>query len=312
MQRSMNKRGIQTVFSLLCLCLLGFCLMRSKQLGNGVRDGIFLCTHAIVPTLFPFLILSDLLLSFSGTRRLLALLSRPFAALLRLSSYGGTVFLLGNLFGFPIGARTVAKYYTAGLLTKEEGERLLLFTGNASPFFLIGSVGVGMLSSLRIGVRLYFLQVTVSFLTGLLLARLRKKRGNTFSCRTRSERESEHIAFSTTVQKAVTQTLYICGYILFFSALISLLLPVFKDLDAAPLIPGLLEIGNATAYAAQHGGRDALAFCAFSISFCGLSVYFQTADCIKDTDLSLRLYLPIKLLCGAFAFCIVLFFTRLH
>lgn len=313
MQGIREKRGLQIFISIFLLCLLCFCLIQTESISDGIRGGLSLCARAIVPTLFPFLVLSDLLLTFTGTERMLGILSRPVAFLLRLSPYGGIAFLLGNLFGFPIGARTVAKYYQGGLLSKEEGERLLLFTGNASPFFLIGSVGIGMFSSLQIGVFLYLLQGTISFFTGFLLTlpcgRKKKVPPSRFSD---GKRESDAFSFPVTLQKAVLQTLFICGYILFFSAVVSLLLPFLDGTPLAPFLPGMLEIGNAAAYASRYGGPFAVAFCAFSASFSGLSVYFQTADCIKETDLSLRFYLPVKLLCGAFAFFVTLFFSRLH
>lgn len=300
-----KKHGTEILWGCILLSLLIFCLFRTRALGSGAREGLLLCGRAIVPTIFPFLILCDLLLSFSATETMLQCLSRPFAALLRLSPYGSIAFLFGNLFGFPIGAKTVAKYYKAGVLSRVESERLLLFCGNASPFFLIGSVGYGMFSSFRIGILLYVSQFAVSLMCGIILTVPSKKHSKRNQSRLADISLQRKASFPASVQGAVTQTLYICGYILFFSALISAFLPLLPK-SLAPFIVGLLEIGNASAYAAKNAPHLAVPLCAFSACFSGLSVFFQTADCIRETDLSLRFYLPIKLLCGAFSFFLVL------
>ena len=198
----------------------------------------------------------------------------------------------------------MAKYYKAGVLSRVESERLLLFCGNASPFFLIGSVGYGMFSSFRIGILLYIAQFAVSLLCGIVLATPSKKDSKRNPHRLTDISLQKTVSFPATVQSAVTQTLYICGYVLFFSALISALLPLLPK-SLAPFIIGLLEIGNASAYAVKSVPHLAVPLCAFSACFSGLSVFFQTADCIRETDLSLRFYLPIKLLCGVFAFFLV-------
>lgn len=307
MQKVLRRCTPQLFFTLLLLSLLSLSFGHIDRLSAGVYKGLLLCGHAVIPTLFPFLILSELLLSAPGTRRLLLYLSRPFAKILKLSPAGGSAFLLGNLFGFPMGAKTTAKYYTEGAISREEAERLLLFSGNASPFFLIGSVGAGMLFSVKKGVFLYLLQVAISLLCGILLARMAKTPPSLH--RPKISPHISRVSFSATVQGAVKQSLFICGYIVFFSSLAALLLPDIKNSHLAHFFLGLLEIGNATAAAAEGGGKYALPFCAFSASFSGLSVYFQTLDCISCTDLKAKSYLPVKFLSGAVAFFLSLLFT---
>ncbi len=300
MQKTLKKNRADLFLTLLLFLFLFLAIGKIKLVSEGMEKGLALCGGTLIPTLFPFLILTDLLLSVESAQRFLRLLSRPFASLLRLSPAGGSVFLLGNLFGFPMGAKATAKYYQMGALDREEAERLLLFSGNPSPFFIIGSVGAGMLSSAKLGLFLYLLQFTLSFLCGCFLG--------FFSPRNKKKNEiapilsKEQISFSATVRGAVKQTLFICGYVLFFSALSALLLPFIKSTYFSCLLASFLEIGTASSLAAASAGRFSLPFCAFSASFSGVSVYFQTKDCISDTDLQIRDYLPIKLLCASFAF----------
>ena len=287
------------------LFLLIFLFLKQLSLINkGIYAALTLCARTIIPSLFPFLILTECLLSSPTAQSILCAISTPASRLLRLSKAGGNCFLLGNLFGFPVGAKAVASYYQSGLLNKKEAERLLLFCGNASPFFLIGSVGGGMLNSLHTGVFLYFLQLFISFLIGVFSRRLapsQEQLANTVIAKNKK-------GIAEIIQGASLQTLYICGYILFFSAISAALLPCLKSDTLAVFMVSLLEIGNASALAAGIPATMSVAFCAFATSFSGLSVYFQTLDVIQDTDLKTTLYLPVKMLSGAVAFFIAKLF----
>lgn len=303
MQRVLRKKHTDLLFSLFLLVLLAFSVTHMAVISEGVFSALTLCARAIIPTLFPFLILTDLLLSVEGTEKILSMISFPLAKLLHLSKQGGTVVLLGAVFGFPMGAKAVAHYYSEGRLSKEESERLLLFCGNASPFFLIGSVGIGMLSSLKAGITIYGIQLGVSFICGLILGLFSK---NTGKMDKNALFHQKKISFSHTVQGAVRQVLFISGYVVFFSAILSFTLPYIKSPFLSRLLASCLEIGNACSLASESG-KYALPFCAFSACFSGLSVYFQTLDCIEGSDLSTKSYLPIKLICGALGFYIALF-----
>lgn len=304
MQGTIKKRINSAILTCFLFALLALSVAHLPAIRDGIISALSICARTIIPTLFPFLILSDLLLSTEETERVLTLLGRPFAKILRLSDVGGAVFLLGTFFGFPMGARSAARFYSESRLSKEEAERLLLFSGNASPFFLVGSVGIGMLSSAKAGVTLYVLQVLVSLGCGIILGLLSPKKAYTSMSPSLTQKK---ISISRTVQGAVRQSLFITGYIVFFSAILAFILPYVKNAFLAGLFASLLEIGNACAHATTYG-RLTLPFCAFGACFSGLSVYFQTLDCIESTDLSTKRYLPIKLLCGAIGFHLAFLF----
>lgn len=306
MQEERKIKRKEQVLTILLFLLLALAVYEIDGMADGVRSAMTLCARAILPTLFPFLILSDLLLSLAGTQRVLFLLATPLLRPLRLSAHGATAFLLGALFGFPIGPRIAARYYSDGVISREEAERLLLFSGNASPFFLIGSVGGAMLSSLRTGMLIYLLQLLLSLLTAFLLARFAPKKPKASTAL--PSWDTHGLSLSRTVQGAVKQSLVISGYVLVFSALSALFLPFCKGGYVARMLLSLLEIGGACAHATAVRDAYSVPFCAFAASFSGLSVYFQTRDVIEGTTLSTKRYLPIKLLTGAAAFFLALLF----
>ena len=307
MQSTAKKNLFSSLVPLLLFALLILFTLRISLLTEGIRAALRLCAYALIPTLFPFLVLTDLLITHAGAERLMMLLTKPVIRPLRLSKNGGVAFFLGAFFGFPMGARAVAHYYTSGAMTKEEAERLLLFSGNASPFFLIGGVGLGMMSSLRAGLYLYFLQLFFSFGCGLVLAHFAPPAKEKI-CATPISKEP--LSVPSSIRGAVRSSLFITGYVLFFSALCSVVLPLLKSPFFSRLMAALLEIATACSLSTAKTDALTLPFCAFAVVFSGFSVFFQTQDCITKTDLKLKRYLPIKLLCGGLAFFITVLLSR--
>ena len=116
------------------------------QAAEAAKDGLLLCYNVIIPSLFPFFVLSTLvvelgLVSYLG--RLLSPLMRP---LFRVPGEGATALALGFVGGYPVGARTTLSLYEKGLCTKTEAERMLAFCNNSGPAFILGVVGIGIFS----------------------------------------------------------------------------------------------------------------------------------------------------------------------
>ncbi|MBD9206992.1 MAG: hypothetical protein EGQ40_04185, partial [Clostridiales bacterium] len=70
---------------------------------EAVRRGIELCLASVIPALFPFFVVSSLLVSL-GAGRAARILERPFRALFRCGGAGAAAFLLGAC-GVQMGTR---------------------------------------------------------------------------------------------------------------------------------------------------------------------------------------------------------------
>ena len=291
-----------TLFAIGCLFAVILAFTELDAVTQAMKKALALCAGAVVPSLFPFLILTSFLLSSPKAVSLLSLSARPLSRLLGTSPKGAIAFLFGTLFGFPIGAKVVAEAIKCGDMDEEEGERLLLFSNNASPAFLVGGVGLGMLGSAKAGAFLFFLQFSVSLAVGLFTRRKPAPRGDA-TLFTRSS------SFTDIVREASLQILAICGYILFFSVLSALFTAHLGNDWLCALVYSLCELGSGCARASSLSPAFSLPLCAFASCFSGLSVFFQCKDAIRDTSLTMKGYLPVKLLCGiaAAVLCYFLF-----
>lgn len=89
--------------------------------------------------------------------------------LFNLPGSGGFILGVSYLSGFPLCAILTARLRKAGLCTKDEGERLISFTSNASPLFMLGAVSVGMYQNPAMGPFIALIHYLSNFLCGVFL-----------------------------------------------------------------------------------------------------------------------------------------------
>lgn len=98
-------------------------------------------------------------------------------ALFGLSGNCGPVILMSLIGGFPVGPHMAAELCKEQKISKKEAGLLCLFSINAGPAFVIGTVGYSMLGSIKAGVLLYTSMIISSVLLGLMLCNSSRLRG---------------------------------------------------------------------------------------------------------------------------------------
>lgn len=295
--------------------LLAVGLTGSRTLcAHAVTQSLSLCASTLIPALFPFFVLSNLAVETGFSQRLGTLFAKPMARLFRLPGSTASLFLLGALGGYPTGARAVVRLYQQKACSKPEAQRMLPLCNNCGPGFFFGVVGGVVLHHTAAGVMLWLVHLFAAFLAAFLC-----RCKVTVACHIPKNSACAALpqALTQAVSGAVQSTLGVCGFVLFFSVLLSLLRyaglfslltsvlsPITGDtvlLDA--FFSGLLEIScGVTALAASTAApiiKGSIA--AFLLSFGGISVLFQTLQQTEDTDLSIRLLVKQKLLQAVFS-----------
>lgn len=278
------------LFPLMAVTLLF--LWQAEAVGDGVRAGLGLCYRSIIPSVFPFSVLSAYMASWAPNGRR-GLLGRAFEGVFRLPASGLLPLFIGLFCGFPLGAKGVADGYRRGLYSREEAERLLCFTNNTGLSFLIAGVGVSMRGEVKDGIALAVIQLLSALLCGLFV------RGDTVpKGKQLPSKDAGRVRFPQAVSSALTGTLNICAFVLFFSCILEIT-SLFLPTEIQAVLACFLEVGSACSLlASQKGG---LILTAFAICFSGLSVHMQTAYLLLDTDLSMSRYWAVKVLNGAIA-----------
>ncbi|GKU76021.1 sporulation integral membrane protein YlbJ [Paenibacillus sp. L3-i20] len=121
----------------------------TETLHSSLR-GLSIWWEVLFPALFPFFVISELLLGFGIVHFFGKLLDPFMRPLFRLPGIGGFVVTMGYISGYPVGARLTAQLWAQKLITRAEGERLVAFTTTSDPIFLIGAVSVGFFQNVSI------------------------------------------------------------------------------------------------------------------------------------------------------------------
>lgn len=279
----MNKRPRADLCLILCALLLWF-LADARRVRAAASEALYLCAHAVIPALFPFLAVSGLLLSLGFgawvSPRLAGLM-----ALYRLPGCAGSALLLGLVGGYPIGAGTAAELYRSHQLTEDEASRLLAFCNNSNPVFLISVLGDGVFGSARVGLWLWLIHVLSALLTGLCF------RGPKVPRRRKVPPPAPPAPLPSfagclvrSVRSAATGMLSVCAFVTLFYVLGKPLSALAAPWSA--LFTGLLELFSLTPL--LTAGRTGFLLAAGLSGWGGLSVLCQTAAVLDDTGLSLK------------------------
>lgn len=268
-----------------CLAALGLLLARSAEAAQAVRDGLALCAGSVIPALFPFLAVSGLLTALdAGMSPALG----PLARLLGCSRAGARAFLLGLTGSYPVGARTVAQLYRRGGISRREACRLLLFSNNCGPAFILGVAGLGCFGSLRAGVLLWGVHILAALVIALALPRQAAEP---------SERPGSVPArpplvpaLIAAVRDAAGTMVYICGFVVFFLVLLRVMGRVTGL--SHPVLSGAVELTQGI-LALPHTRRG-FVWAAGLLGWGGLSVHGQSAAVLSGTDLPMGPYLAAK------------------
>ncbi len=311
LQPTRTKKADRPRVGTICMvCLLFFCLAlwlkRADVVAECMRSGLSLCAHSLVPSLFPFLVLSDLILSSGAGELVLSPLAMPLGRILRLSRTGASAVLMGLICGFPVGARCAITAYEADLIDRGECERILVCSSIPSPAFLISTVGGTLWGNARFGVLLLISAILSALLSGILLYVVQKKQNQKPFPKPSPlapQLRFNGNMFTAAVKNATTGTLLICAYVVFFSplaeAVIMVLGRVGASAEAHALISSVLELsGGVSAAATLLGEWSGIALTGMAVGWSGISVHCQLLSICGKSALSLKPYLFAKLMQG--------------
>ncbi|MEH7226972.1 sporulation integral membrane protein YlbJ [Bacillus safensis] len=303
------------------------------------KNGLAMWWEVVFPSLLPFFILSELLISF-GIVRFVGVLLEPFMRpIFRVPGVGGFVLAMGMASGFPSGAKLTTRLRQERQLTQIEAERLVSFTNSSNPLFIFGAVAVGFFHHPALGIVLASAHYLGNLAVGVTMrgykarhdAHLRSRKKFLFPP-VKEAFNALHIArlaekrplgqiLSDAVMSSVQTLFMIGGFIILFSVFSKMLSVVHvtdllsiglgymlqtmhlpPELDLA-MIAGLFEI----TLGSQMTGSQEVTLLAktivvsFILGFSGFSVQAQVAGILASTDIRFKPFFFARLLHGIYA-----------
>ena len=325
----LKRNFLAILFLFFTLCLLIF----SKTNLVAVKSGLSLWATSVVPSLFPFFVSTELLMHTNIIKIFGLFLNNFMKPLFNIRGEGSFAFIMGIISGYPVGAKIATTFREKNICSKEECERLLSFTNNSGPLFILGSVGISMFGNSTIGFLLLITHLLASLTVGIIF-RFWKYNAKYVSIKNSSYINSkDNISFSnlgsiigTSISNSINIILLIGGFVVLFSVIISILQtsqlldflsnfikPIFNLLNIPTefgngIISGILELTNGLNIVCNIPSKKLsinIIIASFLLGLGGFSILLQVWSTIAKTDLSIKPYILGKLLQA----CISAFYT---
>ncbi|MEW5592284.1 sporulation integral membrane protein YlbJ [Peribacillus frigoritolerans] len=287
------------------------------------KGGLNIWWTIVFPSLLPFLIFSELLISF-GVVRFIGVMLEPFMRpLFRVPGVGGFVWAMGLASGFPAGAKFTVRLRQEEQLTRIEAERLVCFTNSSNPLFLFVAVAVGFFHNPHLGIILALSHYLGNICVGIIMRFYRWKEEKSHA-KVLTKLPSIRQAFSQMHRTRIKETrpfgsllgdavlssiqtlLMIGGFIILFSVVNKLLFHMnitgllasgvggilhifnFPDSLSLPFISGMFEMtlgSKLTSTVEEATLFQQTVMTSFILAFNGFSIQAQVASIIAATDI---------------------------
>ncbi len=292
--RSLARRATKAY---MCIFLLILFFKNSSAATLWITRGLKLCADKLIPSLFPFMVVSSLMVSSGAGTVMFKFLSLPFNKLFGVGRECCTPIVMGWLCGFPVGAKCASELYGQSKISASEYTKILCISSTPSPAFLIGTVGTGMLGSTASGIRLYCFCIISCIAVGLFM-RFSKHSAAPQKLSAALPSHDKKMSLAKALTHSVTDSargmLSVCAFVVFFSAFLGSLEGALSFAELADTARALLfsffEITTGISMLSALP-RLSLPLCALAAGWSGLSVHFQTAAICSEGGASFGAYI---------------------
>ncbi len=335
----MDRSKIKTIFLAGSATFLAVSIISlPKESVEASVRGLSMWWEIVFPSLLPFFIISEMLISF-GVVKFIGVLLEPFMRpIFRVPGVGGFSWAMGMASGYPAGAKLTARLRQEGQLTRLEAERLVSFTNSSNPLFIFGAVSVGFFNNPHLGVILALSHYLGNICVGIMMrfygekektkekskkARPKLRTALSVMHQTRlKEKRPIGMLLGDAVLSSINTLLMIGGFIILFSVINRVLfhlqvtgffsnfIEILFNIShipaelSIPFISGLFEItlgSQLTSQVTEAALLQQVIITSFILAFSGFSVQAQVASILAQTDIRFRPFFIARIFHGFFA-----------
>ena len=283
--------------------------------------GAKLVVTAILPTIFPFSVICNLLICYDGISLYSKVLGPLICKPLGLSKNSSFPIVASFICGYPLGAKYSSDIYNLGYIHKDEYERLLNIASNAGPIFILGSVAVAMLDNINFGYVLLIANYLSIIIIGLITKKSSKSLNNELINKPIYKESNFGINLKTSIEGAINTTLNVGAFVIIFSVIISIIKSTTSISAAFTFLENLFKLPTGVIYNLFLGSIEftngsklisdlnlsislKLSIISFILCFSSLSVIAQVSSIVSKDTPNFKKYIFLKLLQGIIGFII--------
>lgn len=296
---------LNKILSILILIFILVFLSNPSIYMKSTLNGLNVWFYNVLPALLPFFIATRLLiyLSVDSIKTLDKFTTKFFKV-----NNGGKIFFLSIISGYPIGAKLICDAYKQNQIDLRSAKKMMSFCSVSGPMFIIGSIGIGVFKSVKIGYILLLCHIIGAILNGLLFRNSHKNIDEENEYNYSPKQQSSNILADSMID-SITSILLVGGYIVFAFVLIDLLnnlqlIPTLTNIltdvfniknseiinallnGSVEMTRGLINIGNLNLSSNLN-----ICLSSFLISFGGISIYLQSLNFTKELKIKKSYFL---------------------
>ena len=306
-----NKSILITILASLLIIQI---LVAPKLCIDSSISGALLFFYKVFPSLFPFLVISNIILAYDGIYIYSKIFGKLLCKPLRLPEECSFVLIISMLCGYPLGAKYSCDLFERKIIDYNTFERLLNIASNPSPLFILGSVGTSMLNNTKLGYLLLFSCYASCFVMGVILPY--KNRNKKSSARTKHNFVSENIGYilKSSIENALNTSMSVGGFVIIFSVINGFLSKIIAHENIFKnIFLGMIEMTNGCNLISNSSIQFymKIAIISFILSFSGLSIISQVYSFTFKHNIPMIKYISLKAIQGIICSIISVMLYRL-
>ena len=269
---------------------------------NSVAFSLNIFKSSIFPSLFPFFVLSDLLIKYGFPELIGNLTKNIMNKLFKIKSECAFIFIMSLISGNPSNAKYTKELLENKTINKYEATKILCFTCFANPLFILGTVSTIFLDNKEVGPLILFCHYIGNIIIGLFMrsyhpspkenTKTSLKKAINLMHQKRMQNKNFGIIIPEALTKSINTLLLILGVITMCLVVTTI---INKNINLANFIEAILNGFIEMTQGLKYISLEAIPLklkCVLTVmilSFGGLSVHMQIMGILSDTEVK---YLP--------------------
>ncbi|MBQ8845158.1 MAG: hypothetical protein IJ008_03990 [Clostridia bacterium] len=306
-----NKKINYFLTFLILLIILNMVIFPKKYI-NSCFNGISAWALNVLPSVLPFMFFTKLLFELNVIENFSKKYSNFTKKIYNTPPESFFVFLMSIISGYPVGAKMTADLYQSGKIKKSDAYKMTSFCSTSGPMFIIGAVGIGMISNVMCGYIIFLSHILGAIFNGFLYRKIKIKndcfiKNNHQNISIKQTIDISEIVINSSLSIISVGTIIAIFFIIieFFSSFFA-----FLPQKIGIFLVGLIEITKGCIDISTNFSLTfATVFCSFIISFGGISTILQSLTMLSKLDMPISLFILQKFTHALFALIFALIFV---
>ena len=287
-------------------------LFNSSLIINSVNFSFSLCINNLFPSLFPFMILSNILIEYGFVDIISEFLKPLVNKVFKSNEYGGVILILSLISGSPSNSKYISELLNKKLISEYDASKMLLYTHFVNPLFIINTIGISFLNNKKIGIIILISHYLGNFFIGILFrgyhkyTNISKVNVTNIINNINRKRNNFIVVLSNSIVSSINTLLIILGVIT--SCLI-----ITSIININPIFNGILEITQGLKYISttNYVLLTKTILITFFISFGGFSIHAQCFSILSNKKIKYIPYLLARIIHGIISSTIVYILVKI-